>query len=95
MKLDCVIENITVPVSYQAPIMLEESNLSEIVCRELSLSCGPCDMSERVYNYGESLWEDLINERHRHRYEFNNDYRNNMENAGLIITGTSPDDSFL
>ncbi len=31
-----------------------------------------------------------ISERHRHRYEFNNDYRQLLEDAGLIISGTSP-----
>ena len=37
--------------------------------------------------YGEAeIWE-----RHRHRYEFNNDFRQEMENAGLVISGTSPD----
>ena len=33
-----------------------------------------------------------ISERHRHRYEFNNDYRQILTEAGLIISGTSPDD---
>lgn len=46
VKPDCVIENITVPVLYEAPMMLEESRLSEIVCRELSLDCKPSDMGE-------------------------------------------------
>ena len=32
-----------------------------------------------------------ITERHRHRYEFNNDYREVLENAGMIIAATSPD----
>ncbi|MEO5332030.1 MAG: CTP synthase, partial [Magnetococcus sp. YQC-5] len=32
-----------------------------------------------------------ISERHRHRYEFNNNYRNKLVQAGLIISGTSPD----
>ncbi len=32
-----------------------------------------------------------ISERHRHRYEFNNEYREKLENAGLIIAGTTPD----
>ncbi|NOY00235.1 MAG: CTP synthase [Verrucomicrobia bacterium] len=34
---------------------------------------------------------DKVNERHRHRYEFNQDYRQQMEEAGLLIAGTSPD----
>ncbi len=33
----------------------------------------------------------LINERHRHRYEFNNEYREKLEEAGLVISGTTPD----
>jgi CTP synthase len=32
-----------------------------------------------------------ISERHRHRYEFNNDYRDRIEENGLMIVGTSPD----
>ncbi len=32
-----------------------------------------------------------ISERHRHRYEYNNDYRERLEQAGLIASGTSPD----
>ncbi len=43
---DCVIENRTLPVLYQAPLMLEESHLSDIVCRELALGVGKGDMSE-------------------------------------------------
>jgi len=34
---------------------------------------------------------DKVNERHRHRYEFNQDYRERLEAAGLLISGTSPD----
>ncbi|AMV39175.1 CTP synthase [Planctomyces sp. SH-PL62] len=34
---------------------------------------------------------DQISERHRHRYEFNNTYREAMEKAGLVASGTSPD----
>jgi CTP synthase len=32
-----------------------------------------------------------INERHRHRYEFANDYRDQLTAAGLVLSGTSPD----
>jgi CTP synthase len=35
--------------------------------------------------------DDLIYERHRHRYEFNNQYREQMEQAGYVFSGTSPD----
>lgn len=46
VKPDCVIENITLPVLYQAPVMLEKSNFSWIVCRELCINAGPCEMTE-------------------------------------------------
>jgi CTP synthase len=37
----------------------------------------------------------LISERHRHRYEVNNEYREQLEKAGLVISGTSPDNFFV
>ena len=40
---------------------------------------------ERFYGEG------TIHERHRHRYEFNNGYREIMEQAGLTLSGISPD----
>ena len=46
VKPDCVIENITLPVLYEAPIMLEKSNFSSIVCRELNIDAPNIDMSE-------------------------------------------------
>ena len=35
--------------------------------------------------------DTTINERHRHRYEFNQNYRSQLEDAGLHLVGTSPD----
>ena len=37
VKPDCVIENITLPCLYEAPLMLEQSNFSSVVCRELGI----------------------------------------------------------
>ena len=39
--------------------------------------------------------KDEINERHRHRYEFNNEYREILENSGLTLSGVSPDDKLV
>jgi CTP synthase len=36
-----------------------------------------------------------INERHRHRYEFNNAYRQQYESNGMVFSGTSPDNSLV
>lgn len=56
----------------------------------LRLGAYPCKVQE-----GTMLWRcydaDMINERHRHRYEFNNDYRQKLQECGLTIGGTSPD----
>jgi CTP synthase len=38
---------------------------------------------------------DIVMERHRHRYEFNNDYRDVLEKNGLIISGVSPDNNLV
>ena len=43
---DCVIENLTLPILYEAPLMLEEANLSGIVCRELHIDAPAPDLTE-------------------------------------------------
>ncbi len=39
--------------------------------------------------------EEMISERHRHRYEFNNDFRTLFEKFGMVLSGTSPDDKLV
>ena len=51
VKPDCVIENLTLPVLYEAPLMLEKANLSGIVCRELHIDAPKPDLTE---------WEALV-----------------------------------
>ena len=46
VKPDCVLENLTLPNLYEAPLMLEEAGLSGIVCRELGLQTPPPDLTE-------------------------------------------------
>ena len=48
VKPECVIENLTLPVLYEAPIMLEEAGLAKIVLRELGIEKAPqeCDLTE-------------------------------------------------
>jgi CTP synthase len=60
----------------------------------MRLGAYPCvlkegSMSAKAYGATE------VSERHRHRYEFNNDYRQELEDAGLVISGTSPDNHFV
>ena len=39
--------------------------------------------------------QDVIQERHRHRFEFNNKYRDAMQEHGLVFSGTSPDNHLV
>ncbi len=60
----------------------------------MRLGAYPCKVRkgtvlERAYGTGE------IAERHRHRYEFNNQYREDFEAAGMKIAGTSPDERLV
>ena len=54
----------------------------------------PCVLNEKSKAY--SVYrESLIHERHRHRYEVNNDYRDAMARSGMLISGTSPDNRIV
>ncbi|MBQ7460407.1 MAG: CTP synthase [Oscillospiraceae bacterium] len=46
VKPDCVIENVTLPILYEAPLMMEKSHFSEVVCRELGLKVPEPDLTE-------------------------------------------------
>ena len=57
VKDDCVIENLTLPILYEAPLMLEEAKLSSIICRELGLQTPEPDLAE---------WREMV-ERVKHQ----------------------------
>lgn len=65
---------------------------SETVAKGGTLRLGayPCRIAEGTRMHQAYGVRD-ISERHRHRYEFNNDFREDLEKAGLVISGTSPD----
>ncbi|MBR6391737.1 MAG: CTP synthase, partial [Eubacterium sp.] len=46
VKPDCVIENLTIPNLYEAPLMLEKSHFSDIVCRELNIKTKEPDLTD-------------------------------------------------
>jgi len=50
---------------------------------------------KRSSTAGRAYEQDLISERHRHRYEVNNRFRDQLEKGGLTFSGTSPDDSLV
>ncbi len=60
----------------------------------MRLGSYPCVVKEETILY-DSYGTDRIDERHRHRYEFNNDYRDALSKAGLVIAGVSPDESLV
>ncbi len=54
----------------------------------------PCRIIEGTNTFA-AYGQSEIRERHRHRYEFNNTYREQLEAAGLIVAGTLPDNSLV
>ena len=56
----------------------------------MRLGVYPCHLMEGTRTY-RAYDQHEIMERHRHRFEFNNAYREPLENAGLLATGSSPD----
>ena len=56
----------------------------------MRLGAWKCNIEENSLAY-EIYNKNVISERHRHRYEFNNEYRQSLENAGLKCSGTNPD----
>jgi CTP synthase len=60
----------------------------------MRLGVYPCVLKEGTVVRG-AYGKELVNERHRHRYEFNNDYRIQLEEAGLVASGTSPDGTLV
>lgn len=70
--------------------LLPEQKDIEDLGGTLRLGLYPCKLKEGTRAI-EAYQEAVVYERHRHRYEFNNEYRPTMEEAGFIFSGTSPD----
>jgi CTP synthase len=60
----------------------------------LRLGAYPCKLKKGTLAYA-AYQQKNISERHRHRYEFNNLYRKQLEKLGLTVSGTSPDDTLV
>jgi CTP synthase len=60
----------------------------------MRLGLYPCKLKEKTNSY-KAYKDEVIYERHRHRYEFNNEFRKQLLDAGLVIAGTSPDDRLV
>lgn len=60
----------------------------------MRLGAYPCKIAPKTHAH-EAYGEELIYERHRHRYEVNNAYRDTLARAGLVISGVSPDERLV
>ena len=60
----------------------------------MRLGSYPCTIKKNTLAY-QVYGEENINERHRHRFEYNNEYKERLEKAGLICSGTSPDGNLV
>ncbi len=60
----------------------------------MRLGLYPCKLDENSNSY-EVYKDEVIYERHRHRYEFNNEFRKQITEAGMKVVGTSPDDKLV
>jgi len=74
-------------------IMPEQKDIDELG-GTMRLGAYPCKLAKNTFSH-DAYGEDLIYERHRHRYEFNNEYRNKMQQAGLVIAGLSPNERLV
>ncbi len=70
--------------------LMEEQKYLEDMGGTMRLGSYPCKLVEGTKSK-ELYGKDLIDERHRHRYEFNNSYRELFEENGMQIAGLSPD----
>jgi CTP synthase len=74
-------------------IMDEQKDITE-KGGTMRLGLYPCKLDKSSKTYG-IYGEELIYERHRHRWEFNNQYRNILTKAGLTLAGLSPDEKLV
>ncbi len=74
--------------------LLEEQNGVVNKGGTMRLGAYPCKLTEGTLA-AQSYGTDAVTERHRHRLEFNNAYRELLQNAGLRVSGTSPDGTLV
>lgn len=74
--------------------LLPEQKGIEDMGGTMRLGIYPCHLAPGSFA-GSAYVEDLIQERHRHRYEFNNTYREVCEKNGMLLSGMSPDNRLV
>lgn len=76
--------------TYPVIDLMNDQNDVEEMGGTMRLGIYPCKLTEGSRSR-ELYGEEIVYERHRHRYEFNNVYRKQLTDAGLILAGLSPD----
>ncbi|MCR4672275.1 MAG: CTP synthase [Lachnospiraceae bacterium] len=74
-------------------LMPEQKNVTDLG-GTMRLGAYPCDLRTDTIAY-RLYGEEHISERHRHRYEVNNDFREELQAAGMTLSGTSPDNRIV
>jgi len=70
--------------------LMVEQKYIEMMGGSMRLGAYPCKLTKE--SLAQNIYQnEKISERHRHRYEFNNEYRKIIEENGMMISGTSPD----
>ena len=70
--------------------MMEEQKKIKMKGGTMRLGAYPCEIKEGTLAH--RIYEaTLISERHRHRYEFNSDYQDQFEQAGMLMSGLNPE----
>jgi CTP synthase len=70
--------------------LMEDQKKIENMGGTMRLGAWECTLSSPSISY-DAYKKDIINERHRHRYEYNNSYKKQLEEKGMIATGINPD----
>ncbi|MFW5980432.1 MAG: CTP synthase [Halanaerobiaceae bacterium] len=74
-------------------IMPEQKDIEDMG-GTMRLGLYPCKMENGSISH-QAYGEEIIYERHRHRYELNNEYRKKLKNKGMLMSGVSPDEKLV
>jgi len=74
--------------------LMPEQKDVDVLGGTMRLGLYPCKLTKGT-KAAEAYKDELIYERHRHRYEFNNKYRDKIVESGLVISGVSPDERLV
>ena len=86
-EFDEICENPVIHIMYDQKDITKKGGTMRLGSYPCKIKKG--SLAENIYKTNE------INERHRHRFEYNNQYREKMEENGLIVSGTSPDERLV